>query len=211
MKMVPISPNVSARMQEKRRKILECALELFAEQGYDNTPVKDIIDKSGFGTGTFYKYFNNREDVLQTLLSEFLDQIIDCVNEYFAREKDLYLRFVGAKLVILEVFIQNQKMAGIYSRVTGISSESIRECIKEFEERFIQFTSKNIQFGIKQGVFREVPAVPLAHSVLAVIKHMIFKWTVLKDISTEEMLNMTTIILEIMAVSLVVKNNPREP
>ena len=66
---------MTSSMQEKRNIILECALDLFAEKGYVNTPVRDIIDRSGFGTGTFYKYFNNKENVLTVLLDAFLGQM----------------------------------------------------------------------------------------------------------------------------------------
>ena len=81
-------------MMEKREKILESAQVLFAEKGYVNTPVREIIDLSGYGTGTFYKYFNNKEEVLKVLLQDFLDQIISAVREFFNREKDLYVRFI---------------------------------------------------------------------------------------------------------------------
>ncbi|NPV92724.1 MAG: TetR/AcrR family transcriptional regulator [Firmicutes bacterium] len=200
--MVPVSPSVNARMQEKREHILECALELFAERGYVNTPVKDIVDRSGYGTGTFYKYFSNKEDVLKTMLSEFLEQIIAGVNEYFKQESDLYMRFVGAKMVMLDVFIQNEKLSEIYSRVVGVSSGEIDGCLSDFESRFLQFTGKNISYGIKKGVFREVPVEPIANAVLAVIKHAVCQWIVLKKISTEEMVEMVRSILESLALSL---------
>ncbi|MDH7479633.1 MAG: TetR/AcrR family transcriptional regulator [Syntrophomonadaceae bacterium] len=208
--MGPVSPQVSARMQEKRRRILECAFELYAEKGYVNTPVKEIIDKSGFGTGTFYKYFSSKEDVLKTLLSDFLDQIITSVNEYFKTESDLYLRFVGAKLVILDVFIKHEKLSEIYSRVAGIS-DGIDACLKEFDDKFVRFTAKNIRYGIKQGVFRDLPVEPIANTVLAVIKHAVYRWIVLKDISKEEMIDMVKSILEFLAAGLDVKNGGARP
>ena len=88
-------------MQEKQDKILECALDLFAEKGYINTRVRDIIDKSGFGTGTFYKYFDSKEEVLTVLLGDFLDQIIASVTEFFKTEEDLLVRFIESKRGII--------------------------------------------------------------------------------------------------------------
>lgn len=51
-------------------------------------------------------------------------------------------------------------------------------------------------------MFREVPAEPIANAVLAVIKHAVCQWIVLKKISTEEMIEMVRTILESLAVSL---------
>ena len=117
------SKSVNTKMQEKRQHILACSLELFAGKGYLSTPVRDIIDNSGFGTSTFYKYFNNKEDVLKTLLTEFLEQILTCVREYHKKEDDLQSRFIESMRLIMNLFAQNQQLSEIYVRVAGISDE----------------------------------------------------------------------------------------
>jgi len=192
-------------MQEKRDRILECALDLFSEKGYVNTPVRDIIDLSGFGTGTFYKYFDNKEDVLKILLEDFLEQIVVSVNEFFKSEKDLYLRFVDSKRVIMEVFACNEKLSELYSRVHGLS-ESIDQCLKVFDDKFLIFTSKNIQYGINNGIFRELPVRPVASATLAIINYAVYKWIVMKEISKEEMIEMVLSFHHSLAVGLVEDN-----
>ena len=196
---------VNVKMQEKKDKILECALDLFVEKGYVNTPVRDIIDMSGYGTGTFYKYFNNKEDLLKTLLTDFLEQIIDSVNNYFKKEDDLYLRFIETKRVMLNVFIQNKKLAEIFSRAPGIS-DVIDECLNDFDNKFLQFTGKNIQFGINKGIFRDLPVLPMASATLAMIKYAVFKWVVSKDITEEEMIAMVISFHQSLAIGLVKDN-----
>ena len=192
-------------MQEKKEKILECALDLFAEKGYVNTPVRDVIDMSGYGTGTFYKYFNNKEELLKTLLTDFLEQIIDSVNNYFKEEDDLYLRFIETKRVMLNVFIQNEKLSEIFSRAPGIS-DVIDECLNDFDNKFLQFTSKNIQFGIDKGIFRDLPILPIVSATLAMIKYAVFKWIVSKDITEEEMIDMVISFHQSLAIGLVNDN-----
>ncbi len=192
-------------MQEKKDRILACALDLFAEKGYVNTPVRDIIEMSGYGTGTFYKYFNNKEDLLKTLLTDFLEQIIDSVNNYFKTEDDLYLRFIETKRVMLNVFIQNEKLAEIFSRAPGIS-DVIDECLNDFDNKFLQFTGKNIQFGINKGIFRDLPVLPIASATLAMIKYAVFKWVVSKDITEEEMIAMVISFHQSLAIGLVKDN-----
>lgn len=190
------------RIQEKRQKILECSLLLFVEKGYLNTTVREIIDNSGFGTSTFYKHFSNKEDVLKILLSDFLDQIIVRVNDYFAQEKSLYLRFVETKRIIINVFAQNNQLSEIYSRVAGIS-DSIDGCLKEFDDKFLAFTTKNIEFGIKKGLFRELEVSPIAHATLGIIKYAVYKWVVLKELTEEEMVEMVMSFHESLAIGLV--------
>ena len=53
--------------------------------------------KSGYGTGTFYNYFSDKEDIFKTLLEGFAEEIISSINSYYSTEKDLYKRFVETK------------------------------------------------------------------------------------------------------------------
>jgi len=187
--------------QDKRKIILACALSLFAEKGYLNTPVREIIDRSGFGTSTFYRHFSNKEDVLKTLLSDFLEQIINRVNEYFSQESDLHLRLIETKRIVIEVFAENKELAEIYSRVPGIS-DSIDQVLKEFDDKFLDFTIKNINYGIKKGIFRELEVVPIAHGILGIIKYAVYKGFVLRELSVPEVSHVVTSFQESLAVGL---------
>lgn len=193
---------VTPKMQEKRTRILESAMVLFAEKGYVNTPVREIIDLSGYGTGTFYKHFVNKEAVLTVLLEDFLEQIVTAVNEFFRRERDLYVRFIESKRVMLEVFIRNEKMSEIYSRVHGIN-DSIDQCLQEFDDRFLAFTSRNIEYGIKKGIFRDIPVIPVVSATLAMINFAVSQWVVRKKISQQEMIDMVLSFHHSLAIGLV--------
>ncbi|HWP95486.1 MAG TPA: TetR/AcrR family transcriptional regulator [Syntrophomonadaceae bacterium] len=197
---------IDAKMQKKREKIMAVALHLFAVKGYVNTPVRDIIDESGFGTGTFYKYFANKEDVLKQLLADFLEQIIASVNNYYKEESDLYLRFIETKRVILKEYIRNEKVAGICCRAAGLSA-GIDQCLKEFDDKFLLFIGKNIQYGITEGIFRDFPIMPIANATLALIKYLVYKWIVLKEITEEEMLDMATSFHQSLAIGLVIEGS----
>jgi AcrR family transcriptional regulator len=108
--------------KERRQKLLESAVKLFIEKGYFNTSIRDIIVLSEIGTGTFYNYFIDKEDVLKALLEEFADKIISSIKVYYQEETDIYVRFVETKRVTMEVFIQNEALSEIYSRVAGASA-----------------------------------------------------------------------------------------
>lgn len=194
--------SLSEKMQEKRNKIKQVALELFAQQGYINTPVRDIIEQSGFGTGTFYNYFNNKEDVLKSLLVDFMDEILTAVHDYYNIEEDLYKRFIESKRVVIEVFARNEALAEIYSRVAGIS-ENIDHCFQEFEHRFLLFSTRNIQYGIEKKVFKDVPVEPVANAILAIMKYAVYKWIVLKEISQVEMMDMVISFHDTLALGLI--------
>ena len=48
-------------------KIINAAWDLFYEQGYEDTTVEEIIDKSGTSKGSFYHYFEGKDALLGSL------------------------------------------------------------------------------------------------------------------------------------------------
>lgn len=201
---MPIS--IEKQNKERRQRILKCSLDLFIEKGYFNTSTRDIIALSEVGTGTFYNYFIDKEDILKALLEDFAEQIISSISGYYLVEKDLYERFIETKRLTMEVFAQNEALSEIYSRVAGASA-AIDQCLKQFEDRLIGFYSRNIEYGIKKGVFKNIPVSPIAHSILAIEKFSLYKWVVLKAITKEEMIEMVVSFHKTLAAGLLVVND----
>jgi protoporphyrinogen oxidase len=57
-------PGFRAATHRKKAKVAETALQLFAERGYDQVSVGDIIEATGTSKGTFYHYFGSKEELL---------------------------------------------------------------------------------------------------------------------------------------------------
>lgn len=67
--------------KDTREKIIKTAWKLFYEEGFAETTINDIIREADISKGTFYYYFNSKDDLLGTL-SEVLDR------EYERLEKE---------------------------------------------------------------------------------------------------------------------------
>jgi AcrR family transcriptional regulator len=62
---------------ENREKLLNCALELFAANGYDAVGVQAISDAAGVKKPTLYHYFGSKSGLLDTLLKQYLDPFFE--------------------------------------------------------------------------------------------------------------------------------------
>jgi len=62
--------------QERREEIIITARQLFFLQGYEDTPISDIIHHIGIAKGTFYHYFDSKEDLMIALADEITDEAI---------------------------------------------------------------------------------------------------------------------------------------
>lgn len=63
-------------------KIINAAWDLFYEQGYDDTTIEEIIEKSGTSKGSFYHYFEGKDALLGSLAYIF--------DEEYARLKESF-------------------------------------------------------------------------------------------------------------------------
>lgn len=52
---------LTAQGLERKQQLVECAAALFAERGYAETRIKDIVEAAGVAKGLFYWYFENKE------------------------------------------------------------------------------------------------------------------------------------------------------
>jgi AcrR family transcriptional regulator len=67
-----VSPE--ARKAERRRKILDAALELFGTKGFSNTTVSELCRSAGVAPAKFYEAFSGMEAVLRELYDELGDR-----------------------------------------------------------------------------------------------------------------------------------------
>lgn len=72
-----MAQNIPDRRVQKTRKLLQDALiELVAEKGYDSVTIREILDKANVGRSTFYAHFQDKDQLLHTIL-ERLDELFE--------------------------------------------------------------------------------------------------------------------------------------
>lgn len=62
--------------------ILQTALLLFAEQGYDRTPTSQIAKEAGVSEGLIFRHYGNKAGLLQAIIGEGLAQIAGTMQSY---------------------------------------------------------------------------------------------------------------------------------
>jgi len=63
-----------------RQKILNVAMNQFKARGFANTAVADIMKESKLGVGTFYNYFDSKEEVLMSIVRELFTEVEERVK-----------------------------------------------------------------------------------------------------------------------------------
>src|SRR6516165_681020 len=64
-----------SRRGDTRARIQQVALELFAEQGYDATSLREIAERLGVTKAALYYHFKSKEDIVRSLVEDYFGQI----------------------------------------------------------------------------------------------------------------------------------------
>jgi AcrR family transcriptional regulator len=57
-------PKITPKAEETGRRILDCALELFRQEGFDTTTMRDIARKAEVATGAAYYYYSSKDAIV---------------------------------------------------------------------------------------------------------------------------------------------------
>ncbi|NWQ41550.1 TetR/AcrR family transcriptional regulator [Bacillus sp. EB106-08-02-XG196] len=71
----PLIPK-QERAQIKRDLLLKSGHELFVSRGFEHTTAKEIAAHAGVATGTFYRYFSDKRQLLMSLLEDQIEMLM---------------------------------------------------------------------------------------------------------------------------------------
>lgn len=137
-----------------KSRIVSAAWELFHDKGYNHTTVDDIIELSGTSKGSFYYYFNTKDELLNTLslvLDEYYEELEDKMPaELDHFEKLLYLN--GEIHRMMEERISMDILASLYS--TQLVAEKDSHLLDR-NRKYYRMITKLVEAGQKQGEIRD--------------------------------------------------------
>ena len=74
--MSPRTPQQLDKIRKERRKaIMDTSLEVFSEYGYESASISMIAKKVGISKGLMYNYFESKEDLLTSLMTDGIDEM----------------------------------------------------------------------------------------------------------------------------------------
>jgi AcrR family transcriptional regulator len=89
-----VSPNAHSgtrqaeRTRATRRKLLDAAKRIFAQDGFEAARLEDIAARAGYTRGAFYANFDSKEDIFFSLLEEWVRERIESVTRALHRHSE---------------------------------------------------------------------------------------------------------------------------
>lgn len=181
-------PEISKRERKKLRNkqvIAETALDLFFKKGLNETPVAEIMEQAGLGTGTFYNYFESKEEVLKYCLAERIDMAIQTCEDIKLSSLSSAKKIIQILQVVGNTYDKNLRLVELYLRYYHSSDRSSKE--PPHGEKFVEVLSKIILEGQNKNEFRkDIPCeiiVEMFTGILKITMSSDIKLTFIENIS----------------------------
>jgi len=98
------------KAEETRERIVDAALTLFREKGFDETTMRDIAADAGVATGAAYYYFRSKEELVMAFYTRTAEEARTLLPPAIERSKDLRKRLRAVIDMTFEQFAQHRRL-----------------------------------------------------------------------------------------------------
>lgn len=131
------------KKNQKRKKILDKAWELFRKNGYEETKVEDITRELGVSKGSFYTYFKTKDEVLYEILERIKKENEERISKINVNQEPnkILEDYVISKMNYIVKLLNNMKISSINR---NLSNSKLKNFFEELRKVSIEFIKKNI-------------------------------------------------------------------
>ena len=187
---------------------MQAASEVFAEKRFLDTNVSDIVQRAGTAHGTFYRYFNSKEEIFREVALELQRAMLDSSGEddgptrpadrpqsFESLEDEMLWRITRANRRYLHAYRRHAALFAVVEQVATFSDE-LREIRRELRRAFVDRAQRSIERMQAEGLAcRDVDARYAASALGSMVDRFAYVWLVLEeDFDEAEVVeNLTTI------------------
>jgi TetR/AcrR family fatty acid metabolism transcriptional regulator len=146
--MPAISPK---RMRDRYDAILAAATRVFAEKGYSNASITEIAQAADISDGLIYKYFANKRDLLEHVLTSFYQRTIADLEAKVAKGRNFEERLYILVSEHLSTFIADTDLCRLFISEVRTASDYRGSAIQQLNRRYTSVLIKIVDDGIADG------------------------------------------------------------
>lgn len=164
-----------------RDALLASASRVFSERGFFSTRITDITTSAGVSAGSFYTYFESKEEILGAVMDRFsADQhtTIAAVAAASAADAEEWLRSTLATAVAQ--FAEHARMWRAIQQA-ALGTEQIRIRVRNEQDAVVASVASSLRPLIDSGLARPHTPTPfVARALVAMTEESLFQWYLLQ-------------------------------
>lgn len=164
-------------ISDKRADIMRAALELIAERGFHDAPMSEIADKAHVAAGTIYRYFENKDVLINELFQEIENKLMEVLLANYPLDKPVKEQFfyVFGELCryLLTHPLHFRYMEQYFNSPYGISHRRDKLLCKNVNHDGHDTLTRIFEEGISQMILKDLPLSVLSSLAIGPMLYVI--------------------------------------
>jgi AcrR family transcriptional regulator len=162
-----MSTRKEQQSEATRTDLIAAARKLFADPGYAETSIEDVVRAAGMTRGALYHHFRDKRDLFRAVFEDVEQSVMTGIGGVLASAKDPWAALSRAASAYLDACLERD-----VQQIVLVDGPSVLgwDTWREIEERYaIGAIVALLQAAVDAGQIPKQPLTPLAHLVLAAI------------------------------------------
>lgn len=163
-------------MNQRQWKILQAAINVFAEKGFEGSRTSEIAKEAEVAEGTIFRYYKTKKDLLMGLLIPFVSKfarplILKSIEKIMENKDNEPIDEVLKKIFEdrIKLVKKNSKLLKTIF-LEAIYHEELREELqKNLEEKIVPLIDKFMQKNVNKGIFKANDARFITRSFMSLL------------------------------------------
>ncbi len=166
------------KKEEKKRKIINAAIKIFARNGYFNSRVSEIAKEAGVADGTIYIYFSSKEELLSAIFDEALQVFVEESTRLLEGIEDPIEKLRNIVYLHLKHLGSNRDLAMVFQIEFRHNIVFMERLSKTRLADYFKIIESVVTEGQKKGVFKELNPRFCAKVLFGIIDEMVTSWLI---------------------------------
>lgn len=156
--------------EEKRRRIVNIAMEEFAAHKYGKASLSNIVTRAGIAKGSMYQYFTDKKDLFVHILEVAAQEKIAYIDCEVDQRADFFTALEQSIRASVKFNLEHPKMSRVIANaMEPLGEEALEEIYSRGRQMSIEFFRKLLARGQREGSIRPDVDIRLTASMMYVM------------------------------------------
>lgn len=159
-------------VEDTHSRLRKAALELFCDNGYQSTSLRDLASRLGMQAGSLYVHMKSKQSLLFELIEEVLEDLIADSSYSIKRENSFEKKLDRFIRVYIEFYLAEWRSLALLEREMANLSESQRARIQQLKQDYAGCLRGLLEPQLKSARLPHDILTTLTHSILGMLRNL---------------------------------------